>query len=95
MNTTLTSFLYFALDVLVSTDVIYMISDGVKVIKDNVFFGNTHLTEINLPDSVKVIKERAFTKCRSLKQVRLPNKLRYIGVNTFKKVAEDCEIVYN
>ena len=46
-------------------------------------FGETAITNINLPDSITYIGNNAFSYCTNLKEVNLPNSITFIGGNAF------------
>ena len=58
---------------------VYVISKGVKKIRQYAFSGNEHLTEVIIPDGVTAIEHRAFENCRNLQSITIPPSVTYMG----------------
>ena len=67
------------------TDYIYtvIISDGVKSIANNAFYGCSDLTSITIPDSVTNIGDYSFYGCRKLTSITIPDSVINIGNYAF------------
>ena len=61
----------------------FKIPQGVSQI-DNWAFGNTALTEIELPESLVTIAGEAFYDCKFLKSITVPNNVTSIGEGAFR-----------
>ncbi len=59
------------------------VPEGIRVIADNAFKGNTTIKNVILPDSVEEIRYRAFYGCSNLESVDLPAKITAFGEQTF------------
>ena len=70
------------------TDAHYTVPDGVEVIAENAFSGNTALVRVTLPESVRVIGDQAFAYCSNLRVVDMPQTLESLGEAAF-----DCSYV--
>ena len=58
--------------------------EGLEEIKDNAFYQNMFLEEINLPESLSLLGERAFYNCRRLKEMSVPGGVKDIRLGTFE-----------
>lgn len=63
---------------------------GVKYVGG--FYGDSALSEINLPNTVEAIEEDAFNNCISLKTVNYKGKLKYVGRNAISNscASKEC-----
>lgn len=57
--------------------------EGLEVIKDSAFSGNTLLEEIYMPDTVTTLGKAAFRDCESMKTIRLSDNIETIHSSTF------------
>lgn len=57
---------------------------GLEEIKENAFYQNLFLEEINLPESLVLLGERAFYHCARLKEVTVPGSVKDIQLGTFE-----------
>lgn len=60
-----------------------IIPEGVKIIDEGAFLGNTNLESIVIPNSVEVIKNDAFADCSNLKNITFSSNLERIGDGAF------------
>ena len=60
-----------------------VIPEGVEVIPEDFFLGNTDIQTVTLPSTIKEIHEYAFYNCKNLTSVNFPEGLEYIGENAF------------
>lgn len=70
----------------------YKISNGVRIICDNAFYGCSELEEVHIPSSVNFIGAGAFSDCSKLKSVQLPDSIVYIGNRAFCGVPSNITI---
>lgn len=56
----------------------------VRLMADDIFTGNTYLTDLVLSKHIEYIGENAFSGCTNLKSIRLPQKLKVIDKYAFK-----------
>lgn len=68
------------------TEETFAIPEGVKVILEGAFKGNTHLKEVIIPDTVTTISEYAFSGLTRLKEINIPNSV----INIEKGAFNDC-----
>ena len=59
------------------------LSEGLKWIGPNVFWGCNRLMTINIPNTVTSIGSYAFIECKALETITLPNSLTSIGIMAF------------
>lgn len=69
----------------------YEIPEGIKVIGENAFAGNSQLQSITIPESVEIIKSEAFELCQALKHVSFKGTSIEIGEYCFFY----CEALYD
>lgn len=69
----------------------YEIPEGIKVIGENAFAGNSQLQSITIPESVEIIKSEAFELCQALKHVSFKGTSIEIGDYCFFY----CEALYD
>ena len=65
------------------TEATIVIPDGVTVICDGAFKGNTKIKKVTIPNSVKAIGTRAFYGCSSLENINIPEGITRIEEYTF------------
>ncbi len=73
-------------DVLVGysgTEETVTVPDGIRVIGDNAFKGNTYIKHVILPDSVQEIRYRAFYGCTNLETMAMPETIHALGEQSF------------
>ena len=73
-------------DVLVGysgTEETVTVPDGVRVIGDNAFKGNTHIKNVILPETVREIRYRAFYGCTNLETMSVPATIYALGEQSF------------
>ncbi len=54
------------------------VKEGTRVIANNLFAGNSKISEIELPDSILYIGSGAFARCTGLTEITLPKNLRKV-----------------
>lgn len=64
---------------------------GVTLVEDEAFLGDSFLTRILLPEGVEAIGRFVFEDCANLISVDLPGTLLVIGENTFSDAVLFCE----
>lgn len=74
----------------------YTIPSGLKKVGDKAFYGNTKLTQIDIPsESFTEIGQFAFAGCENLATFEFPGSLRYIGAGAFDNDKKLSELNFN
>lgn len=60
-----------------------VIPDTVTAIEKEVFYGCTHLKEINMSHNITAIGESAFENCTAIKKVEIPYSVKTVGKSAF------------
>lgn len=60
------------------------IPDTVTEIENGVFYGCSHLKEINMSNKITKIGDSAFEGCTAIKKIEIPYSVKYVGNNAFK-----------
>ena len=66
-----------------------IIPEGIQIINDNAFSGNSKMKAIAIPDSITTIGNGAFEHCMSLEEIDLPDSITEIGMTAFS----GCEML--
>lgn len=61
----------------------YAVTEGVREIDADAFWGCAYLEKLILPEGLEAIGHEAFGRCISLRSITLPSTVRKIGVNPF------------
>ena len=61
-----------------------IVSEDVKIIADNAFYGRKDLTEFSMPDTVEEVGESCFKDCTALKRVTFSSSLKSLGIKCFE-----------
>lgn len=61
----------------------YAVTEGVREIDPDAFWGCAYLEELILPEGLETIGHEAFGRCISLRSITLPSTVRKLGVNPF------------
>ena len=67
----------------ITTEGVYTVKAGTKVIADSAFYGCENLSDVILPDSTTNIGEYTFSNCKNLNSITIPDSVTSIGKFAF------------
>lgn len=70
----------------------YVVPEGIKILEDRAFYGNSSLKEVILPEGVETIKTSVFSGCTGLMKLDLPDSVHTIQKEAFKNCAKLTEV---
>lgn len=69
-----------------------ILSESIKAIPKNAFYGLNNLRQVFLPKKLEEIGSNAFFRCRALESITIPNSVTKIGKNAFRECQSLVEV---